>query len=99
MNFYKNKQKTLRFSEMLSCSPLISVSSSVSLSLPVSLALFLSLCKKNHCGLAFYLFLDIPMDFNENYRYETRPEKEKTVLHCVFVSSFQGKQGKRYPNL
>ena len=39
------------------------------------------------------------MEFNENYRYETRSEKEKTVLHCVFVSSFKGKQGKRYPNL
>ena len=33
------------------------------------------------------------MEFKENYRYETRPEKEKTVLHCVFVSSFKGKQG------
>ena len=45
------------------------------------------------------IILDKPMEFNENYRYETRPEKEKTVLHCVFVSSFQGKQGKQYPNL
>ena len=39
------------------------------------------------------------MELNESYRYETRLEKEKTVLHCVFVSSFRGKQGKRYPNL
>ena len=83
---------------MLSCSPLISVSSFVSLSLFVSRAISISL-QKNHRRLAFYLFLDKPMEFNESYRYETRLEKEKTVLHCVFVSSFRGKQGKRYPNL
>ena len=27
------------------------------------------------------------MKFNENYGYETQLEKEKSVLHCVFVSS------------
>ena len=83
---------------MLSCSPLISVSSSVSVSVSlfVSRAISISLQKKNHHRLAFYLFLDKPMEFNENYRYETRLEKEKTVLHCL---CFKGKQGKRYPNL
>ena len=26
------------------------------------------------------------MELNESYRYETRLEEEKTVLHCTFVS-------------
>ena len=26
------------------------------------------------------------MELNENYKYEIRLEKEKIVLHCVFVS-------------
>ena len=81
---------------MLSCSPLISFSSSVCLSLSLSLALFLSLSlKENTCR--FYIFLDISVEFNENYRNETRLEKWKPiVIVCLCV---KGKHRKPYWNL
>ena len=72
---------------MLSCSPVISFSSSVSFLSLFCLSLCFSLSLKENKG-SFYLFLDIHrlVELNENYRYETRFEKENTVLHCVFVS-------------
>ena len=63
---------------MLSCLPVISFSSSVSfLCLPLCFSLSL---KENDT-----LFLDTHrlVELNENYRYETRLEKENTVVHCA----------------
>ena len=69
------------------------------------LSVCLSLCfslspKENKFKLAFYLFLDLLVGLNENYRYETRPKKEKSNFNCMYLfQRFSGKQRKRYWDL
>ena len=66
-------KRILKFSEMLSCSPLISLPSSLSFSLSLSLSLSLSIhiyillsLKKNNFKLTFCPFPDLSVELNEN---------------------------------
>ena len=60
-------KRILKFSEMLSCSPLISLPSSVSPSIYIYIYIYISLSlEKNNFKLTFFPFPDLSEEVNEN---------------------------------